>query len=78
METQFGHERYWTTYVDDPNSGFAGVHLHRDCFGKTALAAHVVFWDAAGHFAIQTFDGDVPVEIIEALIAEAKEQVRVR
>ena len=78
MERQFGHERYWTTYIEDRTDGFAGSRLHRERFGKAVVAAQVVFWDAAGHFAVQTFDGDVPVEIIEAVIAEATEQVRVR
>ena len=78
MQRQFGHERYWTTHIEDHTDGYAGFRLHRERFGKTVIAAQVVFWDAAGHFAVQTFDGDVPVEIIEAVIAEAKEQVRVR
>ncbi len=78
MERQFGHERYWTTYVEDRTDGFAGLRLHRERFGKTSVAAQVVFWDASGHFAVETFDGDVPVEIIEAVIAETKERVKVR
>ena len=78
MEREFGHECYWTTYVEDRADGFAGFRLHRERFGRTVVAAQVVFWDAAGHLAVQTFDGDVPVEIMEVVIAEAKEQVRVR
>ena len=78
MERQVGHERYWTTYVEDRADGFAGMLLHRERFGNTCIAAQVVFWDAAGHFAVQTFDGDVPVEIIEVVIAEAKARIKVR
>ncbi|MBC8112769.1 MAG: hypothetical protein H7062_00160 [Candidatus Saccharimonas sp.] len=78
METQFGHERFWTTFVEDHKDGFAGFRLHRERFGKTTVAAEVLVWDATGGFAVQTFNGDVPVEIIEALIAEARQQVRVQ
>lgn len=78
METQFGHERFWTTLVEDRKDGFAGLRLHRERFGKTVVAAEVLFWDASGGFTAQTFDGDVPVEIVEALIAEAKQQIRGR
>ncbi len=78
MEIQFGHERYWTTYVEDRKDGYAGLRLHRERFGNAAVAAQVVFWDAAGHFALQTFDGDVPVEIIEALVVETKQRVRIQ
>ena len=74
---KFGHERYWTSPVADREAGFAGLQLHRDRFGEITVAAKVVFWDAAGHFAVETHNGDVPVDIIEALIAETKERVRV-
>jgi hypothetical protein len=78
MEVQFGHVRYWTTFVEDRIDGFAGVRLHREHSGKTIVTAEVIFWDATGGFTVQTFDGIVPVEIIEAIIAEAKQTVRVR
>jgi len=77
MQRQFGHERYWSTSIDHTD-GYAGLQLHRERFGNTDIVAQVVFWDADGHFYVQTFGCDVPVEIIETVIAEAKEQVRVR
>lgn len=76
MQREFGHESYWTTYVEDRADGYAGLRLHRKRFGQSAVAAQVVFWDASGGFTVQTFDGDVPVEIIEAVIAEARQLVR--
>lgn len=78
METQWGHERFWTTFVRDNKAGYAGLRLHRERFGKTSVAAEVLYWDASGNFAVETFDGDVPAEIIEALITETRQQVRVR
>lgn len=75
MERELGHEHYWTTFVANDVEGFAGVVLHRERFGETVVAARVVFWDAAGQFFLQTFAGDVPVEIVEELILEAKERV---
>ena len=33
---------------------------------------------AAGHDAVKTDDGDVPIEIMESLIAKTKQQVRIR
>ena len=78
MKMQFGHERYWTTYVENHDDGFAGCRLHRDVFGKTTVAAEVLFWDASGGFTVQTIEGVVPVEVIEATIAESKKTVRTR
>jgi hypothetical protein len=78
MEQLFGHERYWSIYFEDLTNGCSGFHLHCERFGKTKVVAKVVFWDAAGHFAVQTIDGDVPVEVLEAVIAEAKQNIRLR
>src|SRR5687767_5440059 len=73
METQFGHERYWTKVIEDRSAGSVGLRLHRERFGKTAVAAEVIFWDASGTYFVQTLDGDVPIEIIERVVAEAKQ-----
>ncbi len=78
MNQPFGDARYWTEYVEDRSDGYAGLRLHRERFGRAAVAAQVLYWDAAGQFTVETFDGDVPAEIIEAVIAVAKEKVRVR
>lgn len=78
MDRQFADARFWTVYVEDKTDGFAGLRLHRERLGKATVAAEVIFWDAVGQYFVQTFNGDVPVEIIEAVIAEAKERVKVR
>jgi hypothetical protein len=78
MERHFGDERYWTCIIDDRKDGFAGLRLHRERFGETAIAAQVIYWDATGGFAVETLNGDVPVEIIEAVIAEARQHVKVK
>jgi hypothetical protein len=78
MEMKFGQERYWTTFVEDRKDGFAGIRLHREGHGRTPVAAEVIYWDATGGFTVQIFACLVPVEILEALIAEARQQVRLR
>jgi hypothetical protein len=32
MNIQHGDARYWTTFVEDTNDGFAGFRLHRESF----------------------------------------------
>jgi len=78
MDTTFGTDRYWTSEIRDNKAGYAGIRLHRVSSGKESLAADVLYWDADGHFYVQTIDGGVPVEIIEAAITEAKQKVTVR
>jgi hypothetical protein len=82
MDRNYARYRYTTKMVRDGQEGFAAVELHRALSGAPAdsekRVARVVFWDAEGQFSIETFGEDVPLDIAEDLIAEAKAQVRVR
>ncbi len=78
METTWGRERYWTTYVEDRNAGSAGLRLHRETDGKQAIAAEMIFWAAMEEFFLQTFDCDVPLSVVELLIAEAKDHIKIK
>jgi hypothetical protein len=76
MDIQHGHEHYWTELFENAQDGCIGYRLHRERFGKLAVAAVVVYWDATGGFTVQTLDGDVPVEVIHAAIAESQQKIR--
>ena len=77
MDIQHGHARYWTSFVEDCKEGYAGFRLHRESFGKRAVVGQTIYWDATGGFVFGTFNGDdVPVEIVEAAIAEARERIK--
>ena len=78
MDTHHGHEHYWTELFENKKDGGIGYRLHRERFGKATVAAEVVFWDASGGFTVRTIDGDVPVEIIQAAIDEARKEIRIR
>jgi hypothetical protein len=74
MNMQWSGVRYWTSFVQDTTDGFAGVRLHQEKAGIESIAAEVIFWDAMGQFFSQTFS-EVPLNVLEALIAEAKTAV---
>ena len=80
LDRPHGRDRFWTApVVDDCTAGCTTLRLHRESHENpedTAVAAEVIFWDAAGQYFLQTFNGDVPLDIIEALIAEAKEKIK--
>jgi hypothetical protein len=78
MNTTWAGKRYWTTAVQNNAEGYAGVRLHEESKGNQSIAADVTFWDASGQFYVQTMNREVPLEIIETLIAEAKAHVHVR
>ncbi len=76
MDINHGHEHYWTTFVEDAKEGYVGFKLHRERFGRAAVVGQTLYWDGSG-FAFGTCDGeDVPFEIVEAAIAEAKERIK--
>jgi hypothetical protein len=78
VEQHFGPDRFWTTLIEDEVDGFSGLRLHREARGKTSIAAECVFWDAAGNFTFKTVEGDVPIEIVQGLIAETQQTIKVR
>jgi hypothetical protein len=77
MQKVWGECRYWTAPVVANDEGFRGLQLHGESHGTTGLKAECLFWDACGQYFIRTFDTDVPVPVIEELIAEAKKFVNV-
>ena len=75
MEKQHGNHRFWTTSVADRDKGFVGLQLHQATPQCTDCVAEVTFWDASGQFYIKT-SGEIPLSVMEALIAEAKDTIR--
>ena len=77
LNRQYGQHRFTTIPpVIDRTEGFTALRLYREQDGRSSVCAEVVYWDACGQYVMETFDGDVPVDIIEELIAEAKESIK--
>jgi hypothetical protein len=77
MNRKHGAATYTTRSVADRGSGSAGLELYRDVSGKTECAARLLFWDASGQFSLQTFS-EVPLDVVEQLIAETKETIKTK
>lgn len=79
MNRDYGSNmRFTTSCVDDKEKGYAGVELYCTSSGERKRVARVIFWDASGQFFIETFNSDLPLVIVEELIAEAKATVKTR
>ena len=78
MDCEHSGGRYTTVFFNDAKEGCAGLELHRGAEGASRQVAKIVYWDACGHFFLETFDFDVPVDIIEKLIAEAKTLIKTK
>ncbi|HEX4144055.1 MAG TPA: hypothetical protein VHY91_11015 [Pirellulales bacterium] len=72
MDREYGNARYSTCKVEDPSEGYVGFDLLRSQSGKKDRVARILFWDADGQFSLETCGTDVPLGILEELIAEAK------
>jgi hypothetical protein len=78
LERQHGRHHFVTIpLVIDCTDGFTALRLNETVNGITTICAEVVYWDACGQFVLQTFGKEVPLEIIEELITEAREKIRV-
>ena len=79
MDRQHGRHHFATIpLVVDCIDGFTALRLCETLNGSKTICAEIVYWDACGQFLLQTFAKEVPLEIIEDLIAEAKEKIKVR
>jgi hypothetical protein len=79
MDRQYGTLRYTTRLVHDNEQGNSALELHATSHdGNTSRAARVVFWDASGDFFFETFNAQIPVDVADQLIAEAKSTIKIR
>jgi hypothetical protein len=76
MNQIFADAEYVSNAVQDDEQGFVGLELHKISNGTRSIAASIIFWDATGHFALQTFHSEIPLPIVESLIAEAKATIK--
>ncbi|QDU21158.1 hypothetical protein [Urbifossiella limnaea] len=78
MDFTWGRARYTSRKIKDVQQGYEGFELVRQQDGADLRVASVVFWDATGQFWVETFGTDIPLQVLEELIAETKEKVRIR
>ena len=77
MKWKYAGIEFETVYVEDNVSGSAGLELFRTHpqEGGRKRVATCIYWDATGQFFLQTFGIDLPVTIVEKLIADARAAV---
>ena len=78
MNRKHGSSHYTTRPVQDDQEGWIGLELSRTSGGHTEAVARILFWDAEGQFALEMNAAELPLVIVEELIAEAKSSVRTR
>ncbi len=76
MNRVFGSASYTTMLDRSVTEGWADVELR--CSGVSEPVASVVYWDAQGHFSLEMSVPELPVELVDALIAEARSSIPTR
>jgi hypothetical protein len=61
-----------------PRGGSASVELYRRVEGTESRVAQIIYWDAVGQFFVEKFNDELPLEILEELIAEAKQSIKTK
>jgi hypothetical protein len=75
MDREYQGVRYTTLVASDVQRDGIGLELHWHWQSQDNVVAEVFFSDEAGKWTLNTFDCDVPLELIEQLISEAKERL---
>ncbi len=75
MNITFGNVVYQTDRFDDRKAGCAGLNLLATLEGETTRVGRITFWDALGQFFMELKGDELPLEVVEKFIAEAKEQI---
>ena len=78
MKRDYSNAHYTTFSVNDRKDGYSALELYQTVKGETKRVARVIFWDASGQFFLETFNADIPLEIVEDLISEAKKTIKVQ
>ncbi|WP_205679140.1 hypothetical protein [Aquisphaera insulae] len=76
MNRQYGDSHYTTRMIEDRAEGFVGYELMRQRQGSDDCIARILFWDSSGQFSLETLGGDVPLDILEELVGEAKSSIK--
>jgi len=78
MNRDYSNAHYNTLSSNDRKEGYAALELYRTIKGEKKRVARIIFWDASGQFFLETFNVELPLEIVEELIAEAKATIKIR
>lgn len=78
MDRDYGDAHYLSLFVEDRKRGMAGLELHRARAGRQDRVARILLWDASGQFSVETFNCEVPLDVLEELITEVRARVKTK
>lgn len=76
MKKTWGRAEFTSALTNDNEEGWTALVLYRHSGGTTEQVARVVFWDAEGQFSLELSASELPLSVVEELIAEAKAEIK--
>jgi hypothetical protein len=77
MDIRHGSARYLTEREHDHKEGWVALKLVCVVKGTRKVAGRLVYWDADGQFSLEMKVSELPLRVVEKLIQEAKDTIRV-
>lgn len=75
MDREHNGARYTSLMASDLQRDGMGLEMHRTACGLDSVVAEVFYSDANGSWTLNTFDCDVPLELVDELVAEARRRL---
>ena len=69
---------YTTRLTNDRKNGCAFLELCRTSNGEEKLVAKIIFWDAAGQFFLESVVDELPLDVVQEFIVEARAAIKTR
>jgi hypothetical protein len=75
MKINYCNIGYRTESFDGLSTGCAGLVLFATTQGEEIQVGKITFWDSSGQFFIELCGNEIPLEVAEKFICEAKQTV---
>ncbi len=78
MKRTYRNATYTTATAQNSREGWSALELHRAVGGAGQVVARSVFWDAEGQFAFEMAVPELPLDIVEEFVAEARLAIQIK
>jgi hypothetical protein len=78
MNKVWANVQYNTNITSNKAEGWTALELTTQIEGHRQGIARIIFWDAEGQFSFEMSTREIPLDIIEEFIAEAKNAIKTR
>ena len=78
MQKQWKSALYSTELTVNHEEGWAALRLHKQAGGQDSVVAKIIFWDAEGQFVLEPSSAELPLNVVEDFISEARATIKTK